>query len=201
MIARSTMACFVRAALWIGGILAATGGFTSFAAAAPMTYVLTGDFIGPSHANIAFTWTITGDTTAVTSIEGFPAVPSITDVLNIAGIGNVVSAEQVFVAAADIDSAAAFVDHTGNAGVECTATGLSAWGAVTPIGPLNVAFLAAALLSTNMGDLNVIGGSNLVFTATAGFQIPEPGTLGPLLSGIAGLIACGAVPAAGRDTT
>jgi hypothetical protein len=170
-------------------------GLASAASAAPMTYVLTGDFIGPSQASVAFTWTITGDTTSVTSIQGFPAVPSITDVLNIAGIGSVLPAEQVFVVAADIDNAAAFVDLAGSAGVEWTATELSTWGALTPIGPLNVAFLAAAPLPTNMGDLNVTGGSNLVFTATAGIQVPEPGALWLLLGGIAGLIACSALRA------
>lgn len=199
MIMRSTIARLARAALWTGAGLAMASGLASAASAAPITYVLTGDFIGPSQASVAFTWTITGDTTSVTSIQGFPAVPSITDVLNIAGIGSVLPAEQVFVVAADIDNAAAFVDLAGSAGVEWTATELSTWGALTPIGPLNVAFLAAAPLPTNLGDLNVTGGSNLVFTATAGTQIPEPGALWLLLGGIVGLIAYSAVRATPKD--
>jgi hypothetical protein len=87
--------------------------------------------------------------------------------------------------------ATAFVGATGSQGVEWAAAGLSTWDAVTPIGPLDVTFLAAAPLPTNMGDLVVTGGSNLVFTATEGVPIPEPATLWLLFAGVGGLIACG----------
>jgi hypothetical protein len=176
MIARRTIASLAHGALSAGGILAAASGLTSSASAAPITYVLAGDFVGTSGPPVAVTWTITGDTTAVTSIEGLPAVPAITDVISISGIGDALPTEQVFVVAADVDDAAAFVDSTGSKGVEWGATGLSTWGAVTPIGPVDVTFLASAPLPTNLGDLVVTSGSNLVFTATEGVSVPEPAT-------------------------
>jgi len=136
----------------------------------------------------------------VTSVQGFPAVPSITDVISLAGIGDAVPAVQVFAVAADVDDAAAFVDGAGTQGVEWGAPQLSTWNAVTPIGPLDVSFLAAMPLPTNLGDLNVTGGRNLVFTATAGVQVFEPSAIELLLGGIVGLIAYSAVRAAVTGT-
>jgi hypothetical protein len=196
MLMRDTITRLARAALWSGGILSVIGELGSAASATPVTYVLTGDLsatLGTTTlSDAAFTWTITGDTTALTTAPtyGFPEVPAITDVIDISGLGDVEPTPQMFVAI--YEENAAFIDGTSRNGITWVAAALSTWDAVTPIGPVNVQSTGFAPLATDLGLLTNEDPTNLVFTETAGAPVPEPGTLGLLLGPIAGLIGWGA---------
>jgi hypothetical protein len=162
------------------------------ARAVPITYTLTGTlgngtlnaFLDGNRVFAPFTWTLTGDTADLTIVAGlYPAVPALTDVLDISGIGAVTpTASMVAFSAASL-GAAAFADPTGATGLSWSDPALLGYDITMPIGPLPVTFLGAFAFDTDHGVLEIQAAENLIFTATLA-TVPEPGSLALLGAGL-----------------
>ena len=175
--------------LWLCAVMSMVGlSVAPFASARPITYVLTGDLTGTLGSaplpDSGFTWTITGNTSTVTSIDTFPSVPAITDVISISGIGNLLPAVQFYAAVGNAYNEVGFIDITNSLGGGWDAPAFATWNGVTPIGPVSVVLNDIFPFATDQGLLAVTTATNLVYTATV---VPEPGSMASIGAGLLGL--------------
>ena len=174
-------------AILIGlGILFAV---TAPARAVIMTYTLTGNITGSLGANnlsnTPFTWTQTGDTIALTTDIGEPAVPALTSTIQIAALPLATPITAFFTVARDAFDAIYFHGPLGY--IVFTSVELDAYDFLA-IGPVSVDFFGSSAVSTDQGPFTIAGATNLVFTAAeAGATIPEPASLALFATGLFGL--------------
>src|SRR4051794_35707693 len=84
------------------------------ARAAPYTFTLTGDLTGTiggrAFSNDPFTWTVVGDANAPRTLLGVaPALPAISDVITLGGIGVATPTVPTYVAQSQVSSAGGFI--------------------------------------------------------------------------------------------
>jgi len=169
------------------------------ALATPITYTITGDFTGTlagsssstSFTNSPFTWVETGDTSGLTTVDGFPAV-QVSGNIDLPAIGAVTAPTvPLYMAINQSAGVGGFVDASDTEGLTVTDGNFSSYNLVGSLGPDNVAFYDSGAFATGLGEFDITSASNLVFTASlgAGSSVPEPGTTGLLGSGLVALFA------------
>lgn len=176
--------------------LALAGGH---ARAAPYTYTLTGELTGTIGAqtltNDPFTWTVVGDANAPTTLAGAPALPALSDVIKLGGIGTATPTVLTYVAQNQAAASAGFISDVfgGQAeGIAWSAPPLATATLTQPIGPAFATYnFYGTPLPTTLGTLAISNATDLVFSASGG--VPPPPdiayTLTGLLSGSLGAAA------------
>jgi hypothetical protein len=165
--------------------------------AAPITYTLTGTgasgtLNGNPYSGANFTLTGIGDTTAMTSVAGYPAVALTSMTYNISGVtvGDAIPTTPFYIL--NFNSLAPnqliFTDAVAGPGNRFTASGAGSWNITSNLGPLASSSVVSVAVPTNQGTIGLNGWTNANFTAvTAATAAPEPGTLALIAIGSMGL--------------
>jgi hypothetical protein len=153
-----------------------------------LTYSLSGTASGSvgetSFADSTFAFTLTSDTSLLTSNSGVAVTPSGDLAFTIGGVGSGVSSQLNFGAnpANGIIGVARGVVSPALTG----SGGPLGYDLSTALGPISLTVFASAIVnvSTTLGVLSLTDVRDLVFSAT---QVPEPATLGLLALGLLGV--------------
>lgn len=172
-------------------------GLAAPARAVIMTYTLTGIMTGSlganNFSNAPFTWTQTGDTSAPTIVDGFPAFAAITSTIQIGALPAASPSSAFFTLFLPpfTPDRVGFVDGSALTGLVFGSVLLNGYDLLA-IGPINVSFAATFPINTDQGLLTMrtvdAVPTELIFTATeATAAIPEPASLAVLTAGLLGL--------------
>jgi hypothetical protein len=103
-----------------------------------------------------------------------PALPAISDVIALGGIGVATPTVPTYVAQSQVSSAGGFIalDGTQTPGIAFSAPPLAAPALTTPVPPTFATFNYGVPLPTTLGTLDIANATNLVFSASGGAPPP-----------------------------